>query len=194
MDSIDFRHLFKSNKIRVGDVLVAEPFLSDENFYRSVVLICDHTEDTFLGLIQNCKIDDCSLSHIIPNIRGSQIPVYTGGPVDGNLLQYLHRFGDEIEDSIALSNGVYWGGNFDQLTNLINQGIATEENVKFFLGYAGWGEDQLKDELNKDCWVLTQTKLDVICHNEHELWKDVLLEQGEQYKVLTNTPANPNLN
>src|SRR5690554_5406927 len=63
--------------IKPGDILLAEPFMSDMNFERSVILICEHTEESSFGFIMNCASDHM-LGTVIEDLRGLHIPLYIG--------------------------------------------------------------------------------------------------------------------
>jgi putative transcriptional regulator len=75
-------------------------------------------------------------------------------------------------------------------------GLVSITDVQFFLGYSGWDENQLDQELEENTWVVIKNNhRDAIigtCCNS--LWREALLELGEGYAVWSNAPENPNYN
>lgn len=56
--------------------------------------------------------------------------------MQNDTLHFLHSRGDLIEDSIEVIEGVFWGGDFDKLKELLDTKQIAEDEVKFFLGIA----------------------------------------------------------
>jgi putative transcriptional regulator len=176
-----------------GLLLVAEPYLGDPNFERSVILLCEHTEKGSFGLVQN-QLSNLKLSETMEDIY-MDFPVYVGGPVEHNTLHYVHRLGHDIPDSVDLGNGIFWAGNFEHIKTLINIGKITENDIRFFLGYSGWGESQLTAEMNRNSWVVAETDASMVFDSTpDEFWRKVLRNMGGSYKILSNYPVDPRLN
>jgi putative transcriptional regulator len=90
---------------------------------------------------------------------------------------------------------MYWGGDFDVLTKLLNNKKIKVEDIRFFLGYSGWSEAQLKEELRESSWVVTENKFNNLFKiNSDDFWKNQLLEFGGEYQIWANAPENPALN
>ena len=109
-------------------------------------------------------------------------------------MYFIHNVPDQIDNSIEISDGIFWGGNFETAKNLINNKKITAENIKFFLGYSGWVADQLESELSLKSWILTENfqKKNVIGKNHSDLWKEKMMELGGEYLIWGNAPENPN--
>jgi putative transcriptional regulator len=178
-----------------GAILISEPFLKDPNFGRSVVLICEHeTNQGSFGLIlnqtSNLNLDDVLEENIYPDV-----PLFVGGPVHHNTLHYVHRRPDLIDGGIEIMEGVTWGGNFQQVKTLLNNGVLSPKDIRCFIGYSGWDENQLDNELKKDSWIVSQTTADFIFDTPTEhFWRTMLKEMGGSFKVLANYPSDPRLN
>jgi putative transcriptional regulator len=189
---LDLRNLFiPKNDIQEGAFLISEPMLSDPNFGRSVILVCDHDEEGTFGLVIN-RMTNKKLS----DLEGYDvdIPIDKGGPVESNSLYLIHQV-PEIENAIPLSNGLYWGGAADHVKFLLNAGLLTENNSRFMLGYSGWGPGQLKEELDSFSWLVSNEGKDILFETRpHKLWKKMVLQMGKPYKVFTNFPADPAMN
>jgi putative transcriptional regulator len=102
---------FKNKEVKAGNVLISEPFLNDNNFSRSVVLITEHNEKGSFGLILNKPLHK-KLSEIISGFENVQIPLFAGGPVDLNTLHVVHSIGFEVPGTIQISENLFWGGDF----------------------------------------------------------------------------------
>ncbi|MBC8173249.1 MAG: YqgE/AlgH family protein [Chitinophagales bacterium] len=184
-----------TTKPATGQLLLSEPFMPDPNFKRTVVLLCEHIEDGgTVGFILNRTLQ-IKVCDALVDFDEIQNDLYYGGPVAQDTLHYLHRHGELIEDSLHITDDIYWGGNFEQLTNMIKAGSISPNHIKFFLGYSGWSPGQLEHELKENSWIVTQAKSNYAFQtNEKELWKKVLDDMGGEYKMITNYPENPTLN
>jgi len=173
--------------------LIADPFLTDLNFKRSVVFICEHNDDGSFGLIQN-EPTDCFLHQLFDGISFENIPVYKGGPVGLNTIHFLHQF-PNIPNSIKLSNDLYWGGDIETISELINANLIDLQKIKFFIGYSGWSPKQLIEEINEKTWLLSEVNTDIIFKSKpNETWKDALKFLGGEFEQLINYPIDPQLN
>jgi len=177
-----------------GKLLIAEPsILNDKSFNRSVIYLTEHTKEGSIGFILN-KPTEFVLSDLIPEID-SDFTIYKGGPVEEENLYFIHKLPELIPDSIQISEDIFWGGNFKTLTNLLNNKEIQPTDIRFFLGYSGWSEEQLKDELNELTWRVTENRVPNLFDVETEVfWKNQLLEFGGEYKIWANAPENPALN
>jgi len=184
----------KNNQIEAGSLLISEPFMNDPNFLRTVVLMCEHNQNGSLGFVLNKEVAGLKLVDVMEDVGKGDFPLYLGGPVDRNLLQFIHSLGNEIEHSIEIAKGVYWGGDFDQLKFLLREDFVRKSNIKFFLGYSGWSEGQLEDELNQNAWMVTKSDQRGIFGDPDQLWKNTLQKMGGKYRIISNYPTDPRLN
>ncbi len=184
----------KTKTITRSSLLIAEPFLGDANFERSVVVVCEHTEeDGTFGLILN-QATTLHVSDVIDDIY-ADIPLFVGGPVQPDTLHYIHRRPDLIEGAIPLGEGIYWSGNFEQVKQALNIGTLTEADARFFIGYSGWESGQLTKELDEKTWIISQTDADFLFDTPAEqLWRGILKRMGGQYKAISNYPVDHRLN
>jgi len=176
-----------------GKLLLAEPFMNDPNFKRSVVFLCEHNEQGTMGFIINKKTE-LSLNDVVLDFPDFDAPVYFGGPVQPNTLQFLHR-GNPIENSIEILDGIYWGGSFEELKSLMNMGAVKSEDFLFLVGYCGWDEDQLKFEMTSKSWVIADANEAILFNeNPNSLWNEVMRKLGKKYAVMASFPEDPSLN
>jgi len=182
-------------KPKKGYLLFAEPsIIGDISFNRSVILLADYSEEGSIGFILNKPLD-YTLNDLVP-ITHAQFKVYNGGPVEQDNLYFIHKIPDLIPESIEISLGIYWGGDFDTVIELINNGQVTEDDIRFFLGYSGWEPNQLEKELQANSWIVTENeyKSDLIGKSEDHFWKEKMLELGGDYSIWSNAPENPSYN
>lgn len=177
-----------------GKILIAEPFLDDEYFKRSVIILCEHNEEGSFGFILN-NIMNIDLSELIEEDFAYGFNVGLGGPVQTSNLYYLHTLGNDIEGSSEVIQGLYMGGEFEVVKEKIASGDLNKDNILFYLGYSGWSENQLEEELEKDSWVVSDIETDVILNTpSNQLWRKCLTDLGGRFKIMSNFPDNPQLN
>lgn len=177
-----------------GILLIADPFLKDPNFLRTVVFLCDHKEEGSFGFVLNRQYEN-KLGDLIPELEGNQLPVYYGGPVQMDTIHFLHQYPNEIPGGQEILKGVYWGGDFDAAINMIKNEETDENKIRFYIGYSGWGEGQLDSEMKEKTWLTVQATRKLIFHPDHEeIWKDSLKHLGGDYEIMVNFPIDPQLN
>lgn len=184
-----------SNKLIKGQLLIAEPStLGDLSFNRSVVLLADHNENGSVGFIINKPLK-YTIHDLIPEIHAN-FKIYNGGPVEQDNLYFIHNIPNLIPNSIEISNGIYWGGDFETTRELINQRKIHKNNIRFFLGYSGWEANQLEDEMTSNSWIISNNDLEnkIIGKSTTDFWKEKILELGGEYLIWSNAPENPTLN
>jgi putative transcriptional regulator len=182
-------------KPQKGKLLIAEPTLTgDVSFNRSVVLLAEHSEEGSVGFILNKPLD-YNINDLVTEI---EIPfqVFNGGPVEQDNLYFIHKVPDLITNSIEISDGIYWGGDFENLIDFINKGLISEDDIRFFLGYSGWSSLQLELELTSKSWIVVQNDYQsaIIHKSSDAFWKEKMLELGGDYLLWSNSPENPSMN
>ncbi len=178
-----------------GKLLIAEPTLTgDVSFNRSVVLIAEHNESGSVGFILNKPLE-YTINELVTEIH---IPfqVYNGGPVEQDNIYFIHKVPHLITNSTEISDGIFWGGDFEKIISLINEGVLSEEDIRFFLGYTGWSVLQLDQELTSKSWIVVKNKYEssIIKKSSIAFWKEKMVELGGDYLMWSNAPDNPSLN
>lgn len=180
--------------IHAGDILIAKPFLQDAFFKRSVIYMCEHNEKGSLGFIIN-KPQGLLLKDIFPHLKHGNFLLFEGGPVSPNQLFYTHTLGAKLSDSMEIANGIYWGGNFFELSDLIEQGKVLPNQIRFYVGYAGWNQDQLEEEMKNDSWFTHHTKYaNLVNVDPEELWGQELIKINPGFKAFSDFAFDPSLN
>jgi putative transcriptional regulator len=180
--------------IKAGDILIAKPFLQDGHFKRSVLYICEHNNEGSLGFVIN-KSHGLLLRDIFPHLKNGNFPLFEGGPVSPNQLFYTHTLGTTLSDSQHVTGNVYWGGNFFQLSEMIEKGEVTANEIRFYIGYSGWGAEQLTAEIDNDMWFdIPADYHKLIEINPDEVWGEELVKINPGYKAFTDFSFDPSLN
>lgn len=178
-----------------GHLLVSEPsIIGDDSFSRSVILLTELNTEGVVGFILNKPLD-FTLDQLIPDIS-LKLEVYQGGPVETDNLYFLHDIPNLIPDSHLIEDGIYWGGDFSAVSELLKKGIITGDEIKFFLGYSGWDRNQLEYELKANSWVVVENKdsKKLLSDNMHDIWKNEMKNLGGDYELWSNAPENPSYN
>ncbi|MFW6369916.1 MAG: YqgE/AlgH family protein [Bacteroidota bacterium] len=197
MKNLDF-NIFHPGKTSLkpagGRVLIAEPFLQGPYFGRSIILLTEHNDKGTVGLVLN-KSTELYPDEVIDDLLSFEGELFVGGPVSSNTLNFLHTLGPLVPGSVRVTETVYWGGDFEHLKRMINEGEASSNSVKFFAGYSGWAPGQLDSELAENSWVVSTLSDETIMTREvDDVWEKAMAEMGDIYKTWTNFPRNPAFN
>jgi len=177
-----------------GILLIAEPFLKDPNFMRTVVLICDHQTEGSFGFVINRHYEH-TLNELMNDMDELKLPVFYGGPVQMDTIHFLHQYPEKIPGGYEIAEGVFWGGDFDVAIQMIRKGEVNLQRIRFYIGYSGWGTGQLNDELKEKSWLTVKANRKIVFHKEtEEIWKESLKLLGGDYEMMINFPIDPQLN
>ena len=187
--------LISMTKPEKGNLLIAEPsIIGDISFNRAVILLADHNALGSVGFILNKPLN-YNLKDLIEGTE-SDFTVYNGGPVEQDNLYFIHKSPDLIPNSIEISNGIFWGGDFNVVLDLINENKISKNDIRFFLGYSGWDEQQLDTELQSNTWLVSENihNNEIIAKSCTTFWREKMLELGGDYSIWSNAPENPSYN
>lgn len=196
MKEIDRFVQIKSNSLNPdkGRLLISEPFMGDYYFGRSVILMAEHNEEGSFGVVLN-KAIKAPLNEVLKGLPPFDAKIYIGGPVDTNSTFYIHTLGETIEDSMKIGDGLYWGGDIEAIKEMIFLKQLTPLNIRFFIGYSGWGTNQLEAELKKNSWMVhKKANQKILEYPVENMWANLLEEMGPKYKYWTKFPIDPNMN
>ncbi len=177
-----------------GILLISDPFLKDPNFMRTVVFLCEHQEEGSFGFVLNRKYEN-TIDELIPELEGHKIPLFYGGPVQMDTIHFLHQYPAEIPGGQEVMKGIYWGGDFDKVVEMIRNDEMNENKIRFFIGYSGWSDGKLKNKMDEKSWLTVKATRKLVFHNDYkEIWKDSLKQLGGEYEIMINFPIDPQLN
>ncbi len=182
------------SEISNGSILIADPFLKDPNFLRTTILLCSCQSEGCMGFVLNRK-HDIRVGDLVQEWENSNLPVYYGGPVQMDTLQFVHRRPDLISGGVEISPGIFWGGNFEEVTIYLKNEDISEDDIRFFIGYSGWGEGQLEFELKEKSWLVTTSNQQLVFQKDiSKIWEEAVKQIGGKYLQILNYPIDPRLN
>ncbi len=180
-----------------GFFLIANPVLPDPNFSRTVVLLCNHDEHGSFGLVIN-KLAEVASEEIFSSIdllKSFQGKIYAGGPVSQSQMFYICRTGEAMPELDRICDGVYLGMDWNFLENALERIPDPQQNIRFYLGYSGWGAGQLAGEMEHRSWLTCQATEEFVFQENVDLtWQGVVKSMGKDYEYLINAPVNPQWN
>jgi len=167
--------------------------LRDPNFWRTVVLVVEHSEEGALGLVLN-RPSESKVSEAVPQLAmlvDGDDEVLVGGPVGQSAVIVLADFENPRDAAMIAfeSVGVLSSGTpRDELGNGLRQ-------ARVFAGHSGWGPGQLDGELERGDWILEPAQHgDAFAEDPSDLWSEVLSRKGGSYALIARMPADPSMN
>ena len=157
-----------------GVFLVAKRSIDRGPFFHSVVLLLSHGEGGTLGLIVN-RATEVPLSEALPDLgdEGGSHELYFGGPVGLEGLLFLFRSDDAPESAEGVMENVYFSGDRDILDEIMEVEKGPDE-LRLFLGHAGWAPRQLDNELLRGDWdVVRADAFTVFGKDPNTMWEEL---------------------
>lgn len=158
----------------VGRLLVAMPGIGDPRFEHAVILVCVHEPEHAMGLRLDQATPSVDLKTVLTRLDlpasdlaiGRQ--VMAGGPVDRERGFVLHTDDWMSPDaSLPFAEGLALTATRDALLAMTDR-TAGPRRSSLYLGYAGWGEGQLEEELGENVWLTAEANLEVIFDGDHD--------------------------
>lgn len=169
-----------SHVLKVGNILISVPFMSDTYFDRTVVLLIEHNQSGSFGIIINKKLKRTPLKFVKTDTK-KRLNIYNGGPVEIDRLFFIHTYGDLLGNNINLPQGLFFGGKEYDLISLIKADLVDEENIRFYIGYSGWEFGQLEAEIQADMWVVGRFEKEYVFPENPRVWWDAVEALGNEY-------------
>lgn len=183
------------SQIQKGTLLVATPDIDSGLFFRSVVLVCEHTPSGSFGLVINKMLDMELPEEIIDlsAITNPHVSLRAGGPVQTNQMMLLHTSPEIPQQTLQVCDGVFLGGDLQFLQQIIRD--KGGPHVYLCFGYTGWGAGQLEREFLDGHWFLYPSSQDVLFQTtSDDIWAHILREMGGKYATLSMIPEDLSLN
>lgn len=169
-----------------GKLLVATPRLIDPNFFRAVILMLQDDDDGTIGVVLNRETGEQVEDHL-PEWARLAIPpglVHYGGPVE-----------PEVAIAVAVTpEGMSTGVPGLSLVDLGEEPQDDAPHIRVYSGYAGWGSDQLADELEMGSWYVVQASPDDPFDSPDDMWRRVLRRQSGFLSLVSTFPDDVELN
>jgi len=140
--------------LKAGLYIKSNADLNGSFFEHTTILIVEHDEAGSVGFVTN-KPFGKSLHELIEFNHSNPFPLMDGGPVDRDHLFVLHKRPDLIDGGEQIPNGLYLGGNVEQVIQAINTGNTNPQEIQLFIGYCGWDEGELETELEEGSWIIS---------------------------------------
>ncbi|MEO2044231.1 MAG: YqgE/AlgH family protein [Nitrospinaceae bacterium] len=180
-----------------GYFLIANPVLPDPNFSRTVILLCNHDDQGSFGLVIN-RPAPITAKEIFEEINVLNSPtgkIFIGGPVSPSQVFYLCRSNEPLPELELICDGIYMGLSWELLDNLMMRIENPDLNIRFYMGYSGWGAGQLAGEMTRLSWLTCEAKSKfVFQENEDGIWANAVKFMGKDYEYLIKAPVNPQWN
>ena len=172
-------------------LLLAMPQVLDPYFHRSVVLLARHEEEGSFGFIIN-KPTEIRVTEILQGMeirwggdRGAL--AHFGGPVQPQIGTVLYDISqgdqlaveddDERHSERQVLPGVAFTQHVGDLARLAE--APPERGMRLYLGYAGWGEGQLIEEILRNDWLIAPADPELIFSPQPEtVWDRALRSVG----------------
>lgn len=177
-----------------GQLLVAGPRLIDPNFWRTVVLIVEHSDEGAFGLVLN-RPSETTVGEAVPELEklvDPEEPLFIGGPVQPSSVITLAQFGDVTDAAVRAFDDIgVLGTGGPPLDELADRVLV----ARAYVGHAGWGPGQLDSEFERGDWIPEPAiHDDVFSGSPGELWPEVLIRKGGSYALVARMPLDPSLN
>jgi len=182
--------------MKKGMFLIASPDIESGLFFRSVILLCEHSSAGSFGLIVNKPLniempeEVASLGEMInPNVN-----VRTGGRLQPGQMMLLHNSPKIPEQTLELAPNLFLGGDLPFLQDAIAEGDGST-NLLLCFGYSGWTAGHLEKEYLDGNWFLYPATSDHVFKTPSDkLWATLLKEMGGRYASLSQIPEDLSLN
>jgi len=185
----------KQLKPAKGKLLISDSStLIDSVFSRSVLLLAEHNAKGSVGFILNKPLD-ISVQDVVPEAN-TNFRIYCGGPVEQDNLYFIHTIPSLIPNSIEIKDGIFWGGDYEVLFELMKQNRISQKDIRFFLGYSGWEESQLQEEIEEKAWTCIDNQFGnhLLEKTPSKLWKELMIDLGDEFIIWANAPEDPVMN
>lgn len=180
-------------KISKGKILIAMPVLLDPNFRQTVVLLWDHGPEGSMGLVVNrpTELEVSTVINDFPMLADAG-RLYAGGPVARNALLVLCR-GKAIDEGQGILKDVFLAKDLEVLKT---SGLwKSDEEIRCYLGYAGWAPGQLEAEVQSGAWRLIPGDSRLIFETDPAiLWQEMIRRMGGPWTVYASMPPDPSMN
>ncbi|MBK9240339.1 MAG: YqgE/AlgH family protein [Acidobacteria bacterium] len=144
-------------------LLISMPQLTDPNFARTVVLLCEHSSEGALGLVVNrpSDIKAAEAVQMEPPVQSpNDLPLLIGGPVEPGRGWILTTKEPSVEHK-SLGSSLYLTASPSLLREALESRPAPRRTL-VLAGYAGWDAGQLDEELSNSAWLIAPLELDLI--------------------------------
>lgn len=191
--------MFESELLK-GQFLVAARQLNDPNFYKTVVLIVEHSDEGAMGLVVNRPSSlsvTTALSHEFDLSNNDEL-VHVGGPVDRDALFMLHSGEDLDCCDRQVAPGIMTVADHDTFATIIrsaHNGKRPELAYRIFHGCAGWAPEQLEGEIARGDWLTVPATADAtFVDDPYQVWDAAIARIFKANRLVPQSVKNPEWN
>lgn len=178
-----------------GSFLISSPDVNSGIYFRSVIIICEHTPSGSFGLMINKPVQ-IDLPEDMINLKNPANPnvgIRAGGPIQSNQMMLLHSAETLAEQALKICDGVYLGGDLQFLQEAIND--AHGPHLLLCFGYTAWDAGMLEREFMSGNWFLAPGSARHVFETRPEkAWQTILREMGGKFATLSMIPEDLSLN
>jgi putative transcriptional regulator len=168
----------KPADLGAGKLLVASRDLPDPSFAKTVILLVQYDEDGVVGLILNRR-SKVPISRVLGEVAGAKErpdPVYAGGPVGRTEVLALVRSRRPSGDAKRVFGDVFLVSSKEDMEKTF-AAAADADTVHVYLGYSGWTEPQLENELDLGAWYIFPGSAKAVFDSDPDsLWERLIRE------------------
>lgn len=179
-------------EIKRGDILLAHPLISDDDFNKTVIIIADNQDESVTGFALN-KLSSFTLKDALGD-DWPTFPILIGGPVERDALFFIHTCAHLIPDSEHIINDIHWCGDFEIMKNLVLTKQINSTEISFFIGYSGWSLSQIKEEIHEESWAVIKESGPTSISFNADLYNSLKAYSPESFRIWDNTPDKIELN
>lgn len=177
-----------------GELILAQPGLKEPTFFQTVLLLTEHNQEGALAYILNRplgkSVGDLLSEEALPDgqrERLEDVPVFLGGPVNTEHLTFAALGWSEVDDALQYSTHL----SAAEAVMYEMEGF----HIRAFVGYSGWSEGQLEDEMKRETWIVHKPEREIVDVTDvDELWKSLLRELSPYYRLIADEPDDLGLN
>jgi putative transcriptional regulator len=159
--------------LQTGNIIIGTDSLNGTNFEKAAIVITEHNEKGTIGYVFN-KLFPRNFNELEEFKHSVPVTLYAGGPVQTDMLYFMHRRPDLIEKGEPVSGNVFIGGDFKEAVQLLNNAQLSVDDVRLFIGYCGWDANELEAEISEGSWQMTNAAVDIVFSASTEsIWADV---------------------
>lgn len=161
------------SRLKNGCILLSHEDLEDPNFKITVVLLCVYDKDGVFGLVLNRPShmplrEVFDIDSIFDNEKRS---MYIGGPLQQEVLHILQITDEAASGAMQLALRVFVGGEWDTLETVLSEECST---TRLFLGYSGWSQGQIEEEIIEGAWEVYNVDLEkFLTQWEEPMFQDI---------------------
>lgn len=167
-----------------GQLLIAMPGISDPRFERALILVCAHDEQHAMGVAVNRPVEGLTLPDLLerldikPTVDLPPDLVLMGGPVERERGFVVHTADYGGEHTLPIGVDLALTATREVLEAMAGRGPAPRRSL-LALGYAGWGEGQLENEIKENVWLTCEADEQLVFGGDHDhKWGGALAKIG----------------